>query len=97
MTHPYSWEDVREVPARSLAVGDVFVKPGMGAAYYTSSDGRVRGAGLVHAMPLDGTAWTVTAREGGATTCRAEDGREATAAIPEHAHVLRVLTPGRGE
>jgi hypothetical protein len=90
MTHPYTWEDVRDTPARSLAAGDVFVKPGMGIAYHVATDGRVRGAGLAHGMPLDGTAWTVIAREGDVTTCRASDGREVTEAIPESAHVLRV-------
>jgi hypothetical protein len=87
MTHPYTWKDVRDVRAQSLAIGETFVKPGMGTAFYSGSDGRVRGAGW---QELDGTAWTVIAREGDVTTCRADDGREATQAIPSTAHVLRV-------
>lgn len=90
MARPYTWDDVRDVPATSLAVGDVFVTPGVGTAYTVGPDGRVRGVGLTYALPLDGRAWTVTAREGDATTCRSSDGREVVARIPKGARVLRV-------
>ena len=90
MTHPYTWKDVRDVPARDLAVGEKFVKPGAGTAYFSAADGSVRGAGW---QELDGTAWTVVAREGDVTTCRAADGCEITETIPPTAHVLRVYAP----
>lgn len=90
VTHSYTWRDVRDFRALDLAVGDVFVKPGCGTAYYVGRDGSIRGAGLIHAMSLDGTAWTVVAREGDLITCRAADGREVTERTPESAHVLRV-------
>lgn len=92
MTLPYGWEAVRAVPARSLAVGDVFIQPGAGTAYREAPDGRVHGIGW---EPLDGTAWTVTARKGDTVTVRAADGREITATIPEGARVLRAVDPGK--
>lgn len=88
--HGYGWDDVRERPARDLAVGDVWVSPAAFAAYGVSRDGRVAGA-FGWSGPR-GTAWTVTAREGDVTTCRSHDGREETAAIPEGARVLLVIT-----
>jgi hypothetical protein len=88
--HGYTWGDAREVKASALAVGDVFVKPGMGSAYFVSQDGRVRGAGIAWEMPMDGTAWTVVDRDGDTTTCRSHTGETKTADIPEGARVLRV-------
>ncbi|MFE4863213.1 hypothetical protein ACFRBW_39325, partial [Streptomyces sp. NPDC056670] len=89
--HGYTWADARQIKARDLKPGDVFVEPGMGTAYHTKSDGTVYGAGIAFAMELDGTAWTVVDRwEHGATsvshagTCRNDE-------IPESARVLRVV------
>jgi hypothetical protein len=89
-SHGYTWNDVRSVPVGDLAVGDVFVQPGAGVAYYVADDGRVRGAGLAVAMELDGTAWTVTARDGSLITMRSGDGREISEVAPTSARVLRV-------
>lgn len=94
MTHPYTWKDVRDFRARDLAVGDVFVKPGHGTAYFTGRDGSVRGVGW---QELDGDAWTVIARKGDVITCRAADGREATESIPETARVLYAGAQRGGE
>lgn len=88
MAHAYAWKDVRDSAPNDLRVGDVFVNPGTGTGYYVAGDGAVRGAGW---QPLDGVAWTVTAREGDALTCRADDGREITEVIPLTARVLRVV------
>jgi hypothetical protein len=41
-------------------------------------------------MPLDGVAWTATARKGDMVTARSHDGREATKPIPAHARLLLV-------
>jgi hypothetical protein len=91
--HGYDWSDLRDRPARDLAVGDTFVS-GLGAftAYMTSRDGRVRP--LMGCEPPGGTAWTVTARDGNVTTCQGHDGRVESQEIPEHAHVLMVEPKG---
>jgi hypothetical protein len=88
--HGYTWEDVRQRVAADLKVGDTWVIPSTGTAYFTAPDGRVRGAGLAHPMPLDGVAWTATARKGDMVTARSHDGREATKPIPAHARLLLV-------
>jgi hypothetical protein len=91
--HGYDWSDLRDRPARDLAVGDTFVS-GLGAftAYTVSRDGRVRP--LMGCEPPGGTAWTVTAREGSVTTCRGHDGRVESQEIPERARVLMVEPKG---
>lgn len=89
--HGYGWGDLRERPARDLAVGDTFVQPAAFAAYAVSRDGQVRGV-IGYEGPR-GVAWTVTARDGDVTTCRSHDGREETAEIPEGARVLKVVPP----
>jgi hypothetical protein len=86
--HGYTWDQVRERPAADLKVGDTFVRPGTGTAYRTCKDGSVRGVGW---QDLDGTAWTLIAREGDTTTARSHDGREASQAIPPGARVLAVI------
>lgn len=91
--HGYDWSDLRDRPARDLAVGDTFVS-GLGAftAYMTGRDGRVRS--LMGCEPPGGTAWTVTAREGNVTTALGHDGRVETQEIPERARVLMVEPKG---
>lgn len=89
--HGYGWDDLRERPARELAVGDVFISPVAFAAYTTGRDGRV--AGVIGCGGPRGTAWTVVARDGDVTTCRSHDGREQTQEIPERARVLKVVGP----
>jgi hypothetical protein len=91
--HGYDWSDLRDRPARDLAVGDVFVS-GLGAftAYTVGRDGQVRP--LMGCEPPGGTAWTVTARDGDVITCRGHDGRVETQEIPERAHVLMVEPKG---
>lgn len=90
--HGYGWDDLRERPARDLAVGDTFVSPAAFSAY--GVDGAT---GRVFCMfgweGPRGTAWTVVARDGNVTTCRGHDGREETAEIPEGARVLVVTPP----
>lgn len=90
--HGYGWDDLRERPARDLAVGDTFVSPAAFSAY--GVDGAT---GRVFCMfgweGPRGTAWTVTARDGDVTTCRGHDGREQTEMIPERARVLVVTPP----
>ncbi|MFJ1742456.1 hypothetical protein ACIOG4_27755 [Streptomyces microflavus] len=89
--HGYTWADIREIPARDLTVGDVFVKPGTGTAYTTSKDGTVRGAGVAFGMELDGTAWTVISRTADTATCTSHMGRTLTdAPMPDTSRVLRV-------
>lgn len=90
--HGYGWDDLRERPARDLAVGDVFVNPAAFSAY--GVDGAT---GRVFCMfgweGPRGTAWTVTARDGDVTTCRSHDGRVQSQEIPEGARVLVVTPP----
>lgn len=93
--HPYTWGDVRQRPADELAVGDTWVNPGTGAAYFAGEDGRVRGAGLVHEMPMDGIAWTVTAREGKRITARSQTGATLTGEFPAGHRVLVVTEEAR--
>lgn len=89
--HGYTWADAQEVKARDLKVGDVFVKPGMGTAYTTATDGTVRGAGIAFGMELDGTAWTVTSRTADTATCTSHTGQTLTGALmPDASRVLRV-------
>lgn len=92
--HPYTWGDVRERPADGLTVGDTWVNPGTGAAYFTDEDGRVHGAGLVHEMPMNGIAWTVTAREGKRITARSQTGATLAGEIPPGQRILAVVTKG---
>lgn len=89
--HGYGWEDLRQRPARDLAVGDVFVSPAAFSAYGVAADGRV--FAMIGYEGPRGTAWTVTARDGNVTTCRSHDGREETQEIPERARVLAVTPP----
>lgn len=90
--HGYGWDDLRERSARELAVGDTFVSPASFSAY--GVDGAT---GRVFSMfgweGPRGTAWTVTARDGDATTCRSHDGIEVTQQLPERAKVLVVTPP----
>lgn len=90
--HGYDWADLRERPARGLAVGDIFVSslPAF-TSYFTGRDGRVRPA--MGCEPPGGTAWTVTARDGNVTTCRGHDGRTESQEIPDGARVLLVVPP----
>jgi hypothetical protein len=91
--HGYTWGDARAVPARSLNVGDVFVKVGTGTAYREAADGRVSGAGIAWEMPMDGEAYTVVDRyDDGANgaTFISRKGDMRSDDIPESARVLRV-------
>lgn len=85
-----TWDDVRNVSAHTLAVGEMFIQPNTGTAYFTDAEGRCAGVGW---MPLDGVEWTVTVREGDAITCRAADGREITTTVKASARVLRAVDP----
>lgn len=88
--HGYTWSDVRKRPAEDLAVGDTWVNPGAFTVYRTDKDGNVY-PGL---SPLDGYAWTITARDGDAITARRHDrSRAETAKIPEGQCVLAVTGP----
>lgn len=88
--HPYTWGDVRQRPADDLTVGDTWINPGTGAAYFASKDGRVHGAGLVHEMPMGGIAWTVTAQEGKHITARSQAGAVLSGEFPAGHQVLVV-------
>ncbi|MEV6421761.1 hypothetical protein [Streptomyces sp. NPDC051662] len=89
--HGYTWADAREIKARDLTAGDVFVKPGTGTAYTTATDGTVRGAGIAFGMELDGTAWTVVSRTADTATCTSHTGQTLTdAPLPDTSRVLRV-------
>lgn len=93
--HPYTWGDVRERPADGLAVGDTWINPGTGAAYFTGKDGRVHGAGIAHEMPMDGIAWTVEAREGKRITARSQAGATLAGEFPAGHRVLVVTEEAR--
>lgn len=95
--HPYTWGDVRQRPADELAVGDTWVNPGTGAAYFAGEDGRVHGAGLVHEMPMDGIAWTVTAREGKRITARSQTGATLTGEFLAGHRVLVITEEARAD
>lgn len=90
--HGYGWEDLRQRPARELAVGDVFVSslPAF-TTYGVTATGRV--FSMFGCEPPGGVAWTVTARDGDRITARGHDGREETQEIPERARVLVVTPP----
>jgi hypothetical protein len=86
--HGITWEQLGECPASDLRPGATWVDPGMGSAWWTLRDGSVRGLGLAE---LDGTAWTVLARDGDWVKARSHGGRQAQGRIPRHATVLRVV------
>ncbi|ANZ13359.1 hypothetical protein O1L44_30330 [Streptomyces noursei] len=88
--HGYTWADVRRRPAADGQVGDVFVVPGVGTAYEELSDGVVRGTGVAVGMPLDGVAWTITARSGDMMTAKNHRGERHTELVKAGAYVLRV-------
>lgn len=89
--HGYTWNDLRERPARDLAVGDVFLSwLGSFTAYSTSRDGRVRPS--MGCEPPQSAAWTVTARDGDSVTAR-NGACEIVEDIPERAKVLVVAPP----
>lgn len=88
--HGYTWADVRQVDARELKIGDIFVTPDAGNMYRVGTDGRVSGT----TWALDGTAWTVAARVDNTVTALSHRGREKRQEIPEGATVLRVERPG---
>jgi hypothetical protein len=86
--HGYTWADLRERPADELGVGDTWVNPDAFTVYRVDKDGNVY-PGL---SPLDGYAWTITARDGNTVTARRHDRRQAeTATIPEGQRVLAVV------
>lgn len=89
--NPYTWADVRQRPADDLAVGDTWVNPGTGAAYFADKDGRVHGAGIAHEMPMGGIAWTVEAREGKRITARSQTGATLAGEFPA-GHFVLVVT-----
>jgi hypothetical protein len=91
--HPYTWNDVRLRPADGLAVGDTWINPGTGAAYFADKSGRVHGAGIAHEMPMGGIAWTVTAREGKRITARSQTGATLAGEFPDGQRVLTVVPP----
>lgn len=95
--HGYTWGDVRQRPADDLSVGDTWVNPGTGAAYFTDKDGRVRGAGIVHETPMGGTAWTVEAREGKRITARSQTGATLSGEFPARHYVLIVTEGGSAD
>lgn len=88
--HGYTWADAREIKAIDLKTGDTFVKPGLGAAYVAGSDGCVPGAGIAWESPMDGTAWTVVARQGKSVTAVSHTARMVSDELPPAARVLRV-------
>ncbi len=71
--HGFVWNDLWQTPASALTVGDTFVKPGMGAAYWTHPNGSVSGEGVL-SLQVAGIAWTVVARDGDRLTIRDHDG-----------------------
>ena len=89
--HGYSWGDAREIKTDDLRAGDTFVNPGLGAAYVVDRDGRVRGARIAWEMPMDGTAWTVVARQGQTVTAVSHMGRMVRDELSQTAHMLRVV------
>jgi hypothetical protein len=91
--HPYTWNDVRLRSADGLAVGDTWINPGTGAAYFADKNGRVHGAGIAHEMPMGGIAWTVTAREGKRITARSQTGATLAGEFPNGQRVLTVVPP----
>lgn len=91
--HPYAWGDVRQRSADELAVGDTWVVPGTGTAYFADKDGRVRGAGIAHELPMDGIAWTVTERDGKRITARSQTGATLSGEFPVGHRVLVVTEP----
>ncbi|MFI1203536.1 hypothetical protein ACH4VR_29590 [Streptomyces sp. NPDC020883] len=95
--HGYTWGALRDTQAAKLRVGDIFVQPGLGTAYRVRSDGKVYSAGIAWGMKLDGTAWTVTARDGNTITARSHTGRTVTDTIPPTTHVLRVTSQEHDE
>jgi hypothetical protein len=70
--HGFVWNDLWLTPASELVVGDTFVKPGMGAAHWTHSNGSVSGEGIL-SLQVAGIAWTVVARDGDQITIRDHD------------------------
>jgi hypothetical protein len=91
--HGYTWGDAREIKAADLKTGDVYVNPGPGAAYTVDRDGRVRGARIAWGIPMDGTAWTVVARQGRTVTAVSHTGRMVQSELSRTACVLRVAEP----
>lgn len=91
--HPYTWGDVRQRSADDLAVGDTWINPGTGAAYFTDKDGRVRGAGIAHETPMRGIAWTVESREGKRIMARSQTGSTLSGEFPAGHQVLVVTEP----
>jgi hypothetical protein len=76
--HGYTWADLTERPAETLAVGDTFVAPGFGDAWFVGTDGSVWGAGPWAPAAPGGTAWTVLRLDASSITARSHDDREAT-------------------
>jgi hypothetical protein len=91
--HPYTWSDVRLRSADGLAVGDTWINPDTGTAYFADKNGLVHGAGIAHEMPMGGIAWTVTAREGKRITARSQTGATLAGEFPNGQRVLTVVPP----
>ena len=72
----YTWQQLIERQAADLRIGDVFVVPTPGTAWYARADGSVRGVGT-WALSPSGSVWTVCGRVNG-ISARSHDGREAT-------------------
>ena len=87
MTVEMPWEAVLQVDADTLATGDRFIAPAVGVGYRAHADGTVRGVGW---LPLEGTEWAVTGRDGDAVTARNAAGRERSQRIPTGAKILKV-------
>jgi hypothetical protein len=88
----YTWEQLREVPADSLDIGDTYVIPIAGTVCRVAKDGTVHGYAIGHSEPLlqIDAVFTITARCGNTLTGRRHDGAILTGDIPAGATVLRV-------
>lgn len=90
MKSKLTWDDVREISADELAIGNRWVVPGTGIGYHVHSDGSVSGAGWT---PLDGVVWSLVEREGCRVVARNVDGEEVPAEVPAGARVLMIRRP----
>ncbi|HEU4753950.1 MAG TPA: hypothetical protein VFU47_12650 [Armatimonadota bacterium] len=88
--HGITWDQVRAGTPADLEKGVTFVVPSAGTAYWTSSDGTVRGHGW---QPLDGIAWTVRGVTDEYVRLAGHEGQELVAPRPSarSTHVLLIV------
>lgn len=85
MGHGITWDQVKETQVSELSVGDRWVNPGMGTAWHCRPDGTVDGYRMGwNQMPLDGVAWTLTARDGDTITATNHLGDTSTKTIKKY-------------